>query len=216
MEEKDTKNIAKILIIIAVVLCIISMFLPWNGFSIISGSASAGSDFYPWGLHVYMNLGAMSGTTLSSMDMWSILYIFNVGPETGASGTSTADFASGNTAATASLILSLVFVILTLIFGLISLISLKKNKKNLMPLFAAISSLLAIIFFFAGINMALSADTTGTAASMLKWTYGFFMIIISMILFFVSFGVLKTMKEQTGMPITEPSEIIPRGPDEGS
>ena len=219
MEEKDMKNIAKILIIIAVVLCVISAFLPWNGFSMSMMGASVGADFYPWGGHAYMNLGSLSGftggTTPSSMDIWSILYLFNVGaPETGVPGSTTTDITSGNNGAIASLILSFIFVILTIIFGLISILSLKKNKKNLMPLFAAITSLLAIIFFFAGINMALSSDTTGTAASMLKWTYGFFIIIISMILFFVSFGVLKSIKEQTGMAVAEIGETTPKGPGE--
>lgn len=225
MEEKDTKNIAKILMIVAVVLCIISLVLPWNGFfmSMETGvegvEVSAGSDFYPWGGHIYMDLGgALSGYpgVPSSMDMWSILYLFNIGaPETGeTSGLPTTDVTSGNMAATAALILSFIFVILALIFGLISILSLKKNKKNLMPLFAAIASLLAIIFFFAGINIALSSDTTGTAASMFKWTYGFFIIIISMILFFVSFGVLKSIKEQTGMAVAEIGETTPKGPGE--
>lgn len=221
MNEKDMKNIAKILVIIAVALCGVSLILPWNGFSMNIMGASMGVEFYPWGGHAYMNLGALSGyytggTTPSSMDMWSILYILNAGaPASGTSGTTTANVTSGDIASTAALIFSFIFAILTLVFGLISLKSIKQ-KKSIMPLFAAIASLITIILFFAGISMALSSDTTGVASSMFKWTYGFFIMIISMILFFISFGVIKSIKEQSDMPFTGTIETTLRGPSKGT
>ncbi len=60
MDEKDSKNIARILIILAVVLCIIGLILPWSGFSMNMMGVNVGADFYPWGGHYRCQVPACS------------------------------------------------------------------------------------------------------------------------------------------------------------
>jgi len=55
-------------------------------------------------------------------------------------------------------------------------------------------SLISIISFYIGFETGLQADTTAGASQMLQWNAGFYLIIISMILFFVAFAVLKFLK----------------------
>ncbi|MCX6665476.1 MAG: hypothetical protein NT038_05380 [Euryarchaeota archaeon] len=204
MDEKDMKNIAKIVTIIAIVLCIVSLILPWNSFSVNLMGINMGADFYPWSGHVFVS-GSFLGQSSTSADIWMILYTYTVGTAPTGSSTTTNPTAGNNTAI-ALFILSFIFVIIALIFGLLSIRSIKQNK-SMMPLIAAIVSLLAIILFFAGISTVLSSDTTGTAGNMFKWTYGFFTMIITMILFFVSFGLLKSIKP--AMPTMQTTETVP-------
>lgn len=204
MDEKDMKYIAKILVIIAVILCIISLILPWNSFSVNLMGISVGADFYPWGGHAFAS-GSFLGQSSSSADIWIILYTYTIG--TASTGVSTTtNPTAGNNAAIALFILSFIFVIIALIVGLLSIRSITQNK-SIMPLVGAIASLLAIILFFAGITLVTSADKTGTVGNMLKWSYGFFTIIISMILFFVSFGVVKSIKPE--VPNIQTMETAP-------
>ncbi len=212
MDEKDIKKIGKILVILAIILCLVSLVLPWYTFSMGEfGEAigyDMGMDFYTWGGHVYMDLGAiggMFGTGSTSFDIWSILYTITVGaPEGMSSGMSTASTTIENAAATALLILSFIFCIIALIFGIIAFMKLKSKKTNT-PLLAGIAALLAIIFFTVGITTGLdtSTDPTGMVGDMFEWSTGFFVMIVSMILFFISFALIKFVKASPAPPVAQ-------------
>ena len=213
MEGNDTKKMVKIILIGAVVLCGVGMILPWSGFSMNMMGVNMGIEFYPWGSHIYADYGAMGsmfeGTGMpTSMNMWSILYVVTTGvPETGTSGLSTTtDITSGNVAVIGLMILSFIFCIVALIGGILAFIKMKHNK-NKMSLFAGIASLVAIIFFAIAVNILLSSDPTGTTSMMLNWSSGFYVMIISMILFFISFGLLKTAK---GTPAPVEKTVTPQ------
>ena len=126
MDEKDVKNISKFILIGAVILCIVSLLLPWNGFSMNIMGMNTGADFYPWGGHAYVDYGALSGFTegQTSFDVWSLFYQINIGaPSTGTEEVTTTQEAG----ATALFALSFIFVIITLIFGLIAFKSIKQK-----------------------------------------------------------------------------------------
>lgn len=196
MDEKDSKNIAKILIILAVVLCGIGLILPWSGFSMNVMGVNVGTDLYPWGIHSYADMGSMGsafgGTgTATSVDWWRIFYSIDIGaPETGSETTT-------SPLAVMLFTLSFILCIIALIIGLISIKRIKTGNK-IMPLIAGVISLFTIIFFVAAFSIMASEDITGQMAGMLDYSFGFFMVIIAMILFFVSFAILKSIK---GMPV---------------
>lgn len=210
MNEKDVKNIAKVIVIIAIIFCLLSFVFPWRGFSMNMMGVDVGTDFYPWGGHAYADFGAWAsmfnetgGST--TVDGWAIFYTFAIGDDLSESSADTSSsLADTNLAATILMLLSFIFCILTLIFGIITLTYLRK-KNSLMPLIAGIMSLLAIILFVIGIEIGLSTDTTGMASQILDWSSGFYLIIVSMILFFVTFAFLKFIRP---MP-----DVMPRYPN---
>ena len=200
MNEIDAKLISKILIIIAVALCGISLILPWSGFYMnMLVDYNIKLDYYPWGSYVYADLEMFGETSASSLDMWSVFYSINIGSSEIESLTSA--ISSNNMLNITFFILSFIFCVAALIFGLISI---KKIiiKKICMPLYAAISSLVAIMFFVMGLYFSFSSDVSNTFSRVLNWAPGFYMILISMILFFISYVIIKFINE-------EPVEHIP-------
>jgi len=80
MNEIDAKLISKILIIIAVALCGISLILPWSGFYMnLLVDYNIKVDYYPWGSYVYADLEMFGEASASSLDMFSVFYSFNIG-----------------------------------------------------------------------------------------------------------------------------------------
>lgn len=200
MNERDAKQIGKILIVIAVALCGISLILPWSGFYMnMLVDYNITVDYYPWGSYVYADLEMFGEASASSLDMWSVFYSFNIGSSEIESLTSA--ISSNNMLTLTFFILSFIFCVAALIFGLISI---KKIiiKKICMPLSAAIASLVAIMFFVVGLYFSFSSDVSNTYSRVLNWAPGFYMILISMILFFISYVIIKFINE-------EPVEHIP-------
>ena len=209
MDGKDSKNIARILIILAVVLCGICLILPWSGFSMNMMGFNVGADFYPWGSHTYADFGSMGSSlegtsTFTSTDIWSIFYSINVGATEAGSETLTI-----STVAFMLFNLSFILCIITLIIGLISIKKIKTGNK-ILPLIAGLISLVTIISFVAAISVMIPEDPTGQMTGMLDYSFGFFMVITAMILFFVSFAILKSIKETAvGQTFPTPEVQVP-------
>ena len=200
MNEIDAKLISKILIIIAVALCGISLILPWSGFymnTLVGFNITV--DYYPWGSYVYADLGMTGEASASSLDMWSVFYSFNIGSSEIESLTSV--ISSINMLTLTFFILSFIFCVAALVFGLISI---KKImiRKICMPLSAAVASLVAIMSFVMGLYFSFSSDVPDIYSRVLNWAPGFYMILISMVLFFISYVIIKFINE-------EPVEHIP-------
>ena len=194
MNEKDAKQIVKILIVIAVALCGISLILPWSGFCMnIDGYVNMGVDYYPWGSYVYREVELEYIGISSSSDMWMVFNSFIIG---------SSEIESPTSAISSNDMLSLSFFILSFIFCIVAfvsgLISIKKIivKKICMPLSAAIASLVAIMFFVMGLYFSFSSDVSNTYFQVLNWAPGFYMIIISMMLFFISYAIIKLINEE--------------------
>ena len=196
MNEIDAKLISKILIIIAVALCGISLILPWSGFYMNMLVDNIKVDYYPWGSYVYADLELVGE---ASADMLSVFYSFNIGSSEIESLTSI--FSSINMLTITFFMLSFIFCVAALILGLISL---KKImiRKICMPLSAAVASLVAIMSFVMGLYFSFSSDVPEIYSRVLNWAPGFYMIIISMVLFFISYVIIKFINE-------EPVEHIP-------
>jgi len=195
MNEIDAKLISKILIIIAVALCGISLILPWSGFYMnMLVDYNIKVDYYPWGSYVYADLEMFGEASASSLDMLSVFYSFNIGSSEIESLTSI--FSSINMLTLTFFILSFIFCVAALIFGLISL---KKImiRKICMPLSAAVASLVAIMSFVMGLYFSFSSDVPEIYSRVLNWAPGFYMIIISMILFFISYVIIKFVNEES-------------------
>jgi len=213
MDEKDSRNIAKILIILAVVLCGIGLILPWSGFSMNMMGVNVGADYYPWGGHGYANVGSMGSMfgemgSASNMDMWSIFYSINVGSSGTESSTNT--MGSDNSLVVILFTISFILCIVAIIIGIMSIKRVKKGNK-IMPLIAGIISLITIIFFIAAVSVMTSEDTTGSISGMLDYSYGLFLVIIAMILFFVSFAMLKFIKVSPAVqsPLSTDAQVPP-------
>ena len=195
MNERDAKQIGKILIVIAVALCGISLILPWSGFYMnMLVDYNITVDYYPWGSYVYADLEMFGEASASSLDMLSVFYSFNIGSSEIESLTSI--FSSINMLTLMFFMLSFIFCVAALIFGLISL---KKImiRKICMPLSAAVASLVAIMSFVMGLYFSFSSDVPEIYSRVLNWAPGFYMIIISMILFFISYVIIKFVNEES-------------------
>jgi preprotein translocase subunit SecG len=199
MNERDAKQIGKILIVIAVALCGISLILPWSGFYMNIMGINMGIDYYPWGSHVYADYEFGYVDISNSLDAWMVFNSFIIGSSEIESLTSA--ISSNNMLSLTFFILSFIFCVAALVFGLISI---KKIiiKKICTPLLAAIASLVAIMFFVMGLYFSFSSDVSNTYSRVLNWAPGFYMIIISMVLFFISYVIIKFINE-------EPVEHIP-------
>lgn len=190
MQNKDTKKVIKIVVLLGIIFCAISFLLPWRGMSIGYMGMSMGADFYTWGSHSYVSLPSSyiptnGGST--SVNMWSIFYAFNLGtPETSntISGSGSFSYTSLeiSNVAISLFILTFIFCILTLVAGIFAL------KKKKACLIAGITGIISIILFIVAFTVLLSIDPTGTVGNMIPYTFGFFMMIISMIMFFIAFS----------------------------
>lgn len=195
MANKSIIKAIKVVVILGIIFCAISLLLPWRGFSMNTMSIEYGGNYYSWGSHSYMNIPSGIGTTEAvNIDIWSFFYVFNTEkPDISSLDSSDSfsfTFAESDTNMVASvlLIIAFVFVIIALVMGVFAL------KKKLACLFAGVSSVLSIVFFIVGTLVYFSMDPTGMANSLFSYTYGFFMIVIGMIMFFVAFGLYYLVK----------------------
>lgn len=165
-------------------------------------------DFYPWGYHLLLDFGSYFsnygfGETPSKIDIWILLYVVTLGaPEVDASGTDTSTLptvdVTASTIATVSLILTFICCILAIILGLLAFRNIEKRKTSLC-LSAGILSLIAIIFFVVGTQVILNEATKFAISSgsnpsqiqivfnLISYSFGFIMMIIAMILFFIGY-----------------------------
>jgi uncharacterized SAM-binding protein YcdF (DUF218 family) len=194
MKDKEGLFAIKIVLIIAIILAVVSFALPWRGFSMNFMSVNMGVDFYPWGGHIHMDVPSSlsqynSSINSGSMNVWSIFYMINTGEIEGLSSSQgIGTLSNQNTAAIACFIISFILGLLAIIFGILSI------KRNKLILVSGILSIISITAFIAGFSVGLSQDSNQAASNMIQYTIGFYLMIVSAILFFVSFGLNYAIK----------------------
>ena len=200
MEDKEIIRIGKIISTIAVLLCVVSFILPWMGFSYNIAIMNAGVDVYPWGMHIYTSSFINPGGTSTPGNVWAIFYYFFIGSIPGSTSTTTI---TGNTVSTILLLMSFVFLLVSLIIGVLSIKRIT-FKKGFLSLLVGIAMILAMIFFYVGIT---NTSTSTSTYFPLQWTTGFYLAVISMILFFINFWVIRSINPKKNENISK--EIPP-------
>jgi len=205
MDEKNIGNITKIIVIIGIIFCVISIVFPWRGFSMNFMRANMGVDFYTWAGHFYINTPEGYGISgAMNVDYWSILYM--IGNDIFTSNYDNSGYPSfinispdQKTAAVALMIITFILSMITLFMGILAL------KKKYASLIAGITSMFSIIFFVVGMSIALSTDSTGMASNVIVYTIGFFMMILTMIIFFISYVLNYFLKATPAQSIQQQS-----------
>lgn len=200
MEDKEIIRIGKIISTIAVLLCVVSFILPWMGFSYNIAIMNAGVDVYPWGMHIYTSSFINPSGASTPGNVWAIFYYFFIGSIPGSTSTTTITV---NTVSTILLLMSFVFLLVSLIIGVLSIKRIT-FKKGFLSLLVGIAMILAMIFFYAGIT---NTSTSTSTYFPLQWTTGFYLAVISMILFFISFWVIRSINPKKNENISK--EIPP-------
>jgi hypothetical protein len=188
MEKKNMIRAGKFLALIAVVVCLLSFVVPWTGFSFDVGLAKAGVAAYPWGVHLIAGTTANPLGISASGDVWFLFYYFATGSIPGVPSLTSLI----GTSSILLILLSLAFLIVSLIVGSISIFR-GTYKRGRLSLIAGIALILSIIIFYGGFTYASTATSIRLS---LQWSTGIYLAGLSMILFFVSFVVLHTVKSE--------------------
>jgi hypothetical protein len=188
MEKKNMITAGKFLSLIAVAIGLLSFVVPWTGFSFDFGLAKAGVDAYPWGVHLIASTTANPIGLSASGDVWFLFYSFATGSIPGVPSLTSLI----GTSSILLILFSLAFLIVSLIVGSISIFR-GTYKRGLLSLIAGITLILSIIIFYGGFTYASTATSIPLS---LQWSTGIYLAGLSMILFFVSFVVLRTIKSE--------------------
>lgn len=187
MKNKDLKKIVKIILIAGIVLCGVAQILPWGKLEVAAPEGIPIPDFANINLNYFHWGGIQINPKLPGVQEW----IF-IPTET--------DFSSGITGspelygwAFAAL---LVYLIVPL--GIISLgtgiVSYKKvgQKRSKNSLYAAVFSIMAVFLFIVFIQLSLLLNIEEAPSSILQWSWsiGFYLMIISSILFFIAYAAI--------------------------
>lgn len=165
MGNKEMTLIVKILGLVGAIFCGICLILPWAGISILG----SGMNLYPWG-----------ATTFSpSVSIWDFFFI-----ETMQSGI------TENIALSAIMIVAFIITIIALITGILGAIRIGKKHSNSF-LTAGILSIIAVVLCVIAVSQANALIRQTGFVMTLGYNLGFFLIIIAMILYFLTFALQK-------------------------
>ena len=170
MENNNMNLIVKIILIVGVIFCGLSLIVPWIG---------AGPwGYYTWGFNV--------------LDEWNFFYIDS--------------FTSGITEAIIfgiSMIIAFFITIIALVTGIISIKNIGIKKSN-SPLTAGILSIVAIILCIVAMS-----QFGNNNFGLIGYSYGFFMMIFSAVMFFIAFGI-ATMSVSSSFAPVNPPQVAPQ------
>jgi len=179
MQNADIKsimvNVLKIFGIIGIIFCGIALAVPWAGF----GYGGVGISFNAWGIS--SNIPTSSTYTVTTGDAFYI-------------STITSGVTEGVVAGIC-MILVFVFTLITLFIGIMGLkrIQLKGNKTFLIAgIFAIITIILSVIAVSqinGYISKSIPSSSTISISMLIGYSYGFILMIIAMIFFFIVFGI---------------------------
>lgn len=179
MNIKYLRQICLYLVIIGLLFCVLSLIIPWGTIDAKFGSYTIGQvDFYNWGIH----------TTSTTVSNWSI--IFN--PDSFKllfAANELNDFAIP-----IAFYFAVFFIVLMIIIlGSISAYSFHLNKYRYnLTLMAGAFSIVTMFFFYIFINFGLFSAKSGLALKpYFTFSMGFYFMLISSILFFISYFVSK-------------------------
>ncbi len=175
--EVYVKKIVKILLIIATVLCLLSILLPWGEISSSSGFIGSPITFYGWGMNVQVSPFPDNPNPwflyISILDSNSIYYF----------------------AETDSLLLPVIFASILIVFvigaillGISSFFKVDKNKKT-DSIGAGILAIASVISFYIFIQFGI-LSLSGILSPLFSYSVGFYFMIMSAILFFIAFGLI--------------------------
>lgn len=158
--------IVKILGLVGAIFCGICLILPWAGISMLG----SGMSLYSWGTSTY----------LPTASVWDFFFINSI-----------------STGVTENIILSVVMIvafiltIIALITGILGVVKIGKKPSNSM-LTAGILSIIAVILCVIAVTQANALiNQIGFSGIALGFGAGFFLIVIAMILYFVTFALQK-------------------------
>jgi len=178
MEKKDLRTIAMFCLIGGIVLCTFAQILPWGN---IDMTPSGSVIFYSWGMQV-------SSTSHSELDFYSrFLTDLN----------STIYLGSGEYSNTLIPIFFSILImpvsILGILFAIIDYVFLKRSQVR-WGLVSGISIVLAIVFFYIFIQFGL-ISSNAMISSYYQYTTGFYLMILSAVLFFSAYLITGIGKE---------------------
>jgi len=175
--EVYVKKIVKILLIIAIVLCLISILLPWGEISSSNETVGSALTFYCWGMNNQAPLN--QDNPLQWLPYISIL-----------DSNSKAYFGE-----TDSLLLPVIFACIIIIFligaillGIASFFKVNKNEKS-SSIEAGILAIISVISFYIFIQFGF-LSLSGLLSPLYSYSAGFYFMIISGILFFIAYGLI--------------------------
>jgi len=176
MGNNDMNLIVKIILLIGVIFCGLSLIVPWVGVG--------PWGYYTWGFNV--------------LDEWNFFYIDS--------------FTSGVTEAIIfgiSMIIAFFITIAALVVGAVGIKNVGIKKSN-SPLTAGILSIVSIIFCVVAMSQ-FGNNTFGIVG----YSYGFFMMIFSSVMFFVSYGisfVTTNIQSNSVPPVAAPQQMYYQQP----
>jgi len=170
--------IVKIMGIVAAAFCGISLIVPWAGFGPLS--------VYPWG-----------GTSITATGQSQLDFFFIQSMTSGA----------GQMIAYAiCMIIAFILVIIALIIGILGAKNLAIKMSNSF-LIAGILSIVAIVLCVVSVsqvNAMIGQFTGGFITIAIGYSWGFFLMIFAVVMFFVAFGLQKVFVSAPAPAVTQP------------
>jgi phage-related holin len=198
MKNKELKSIIKLILIAGIVLCGIAQLLPWGRFelgmvdipdelpSFLSG---LNINYYHWG-------GWQISPKLPGVQEWFLA-------PTNFSGISASPEIYGFAFGTLFLYFIIPLAIISFITGIVAYKKIgKKVSKN--SLHASLSSAAAILFFIVYMQLTLlnnlpNIEKSPGVSATYMWLPGFYLMILSAILFFISYMLIQKMYKDKGV-----------------
>jgi hypothetical protein len=176
MEAEKVTLVLKIMVLMGIVFCAVAHFLPW-------GEISVGGlwkiEFYHWG-------GQMISDYSTSPPTSELHFT-----PTNFSGLTGSPKLYGYAAITLLLYFIIPASILSLLFGIVAYKQIPQ-KKSKHFFYAGSLALVSLIIFFIFIEVGILGSLPEGMSSLYTWSYGFYLIVISMILFLgAGFIVIK-------------------------
>ncbi|MFW6122096.1 MAG: hypothetical protein ACOC80_14540 [Petrotogales bacterium] len=194
MKNKDLRKVAKVILIVGVILCGIAQILPWGRLEleIFPKEIQENSPFDLSNIAININYfhwgGMQISPKISGVPEWFLT-------PTNFSGLSASPEIYGFAFGTLFLYFIIPLAIFSFITGLVAYRKVeRKPSKN--SLHAAISSIMAIIFFIIFIQLTLAnnlsniEESAGFSANY-HWSLGFYLMICSSVLFFVAYAIIR-------------------------
>jgi len=169
-KEHLKKDLIKYILIISTVLCIISILIPW-GTIYYNGNEI---NFYNWGIQsIDSSLKTEWGFLTNPPSLTNIF---------------TNDEIKGIPLPLALWFATFCIAVMIIILGFLAVILIENIKKYNCHTVAGGLAILSLIFFFIFIDFGLFSSKLGlTLKSHYNWSFGFILMLLSAILFFVTF-----------------------------
>ena len=174
------KDLIKYVLIISTVLCVISIMVPW-------GTLQEKSNLYYNGVEINFYIWGIQSSNSSLKTEWGFL----INP-TSLLNVFTYDEIKEIPIPLAIWFATFFISIMIVILGFFGIVFIENIQKNNCHTVAGGLAILSLIFFFIFINFGLFSSKLGlTLKSNFNWSFGFFLMLLSAILFFVTFFVDK-------------------------